>query len=342
MIIPLDKCYQIPNLDSFHMTFSEQGKAVSTLRSDARTHSMGTIERTRVTQRTIDIIGDRAMREADINATADFIKFLNEKWPEDFPPPTGKKRLDELLITVDEYNQMNAKSEKKRHIRIAQDLIDRKCIEGQKAAVHYGTVISDRVEKVIRKQCDLVEKVDYIDSEKGILVFVPNPQHISLKVDLFALLAAMHMDITDASSVEEAVDIYMKKSPKMVILGDLNAELATKRVFLRLDEWDPYVKKLNYEESPASNRASESIRIEKTYYGPYAPMIEMIHRQKDPIPPEIKEKFRLMTDRLHQQYNDDQFYETMYALKQIGRMFNIIAQKKQLEMIRIQARRGMD
>ncbi len=324
MHVELNDLLKINNIESYNLSFPLHDKVMLILKKAYE--AQGISVHNTVTADALKILKDALIKKLVIHTTPKYISYLRNNDPAHHLQPTGRITYKELLELYTDYTKMNQKSDKKRSLKVLEDVYALQYSANKKIIVEYGSVLTDKAIEMIRRYSDMHDQVDYRDNENGVLVYVPSVKDFSLKVDIFAIIASLNVDIYDASSVQETVELYHKKSPKLVILGNLGGNIDAKRAFLQIVETDPYVKKLDYAESPATNRKMETERIERTYYGSYRPLIKSINKPKEPLPDEIKNTIRETLNTLRSNWNPVTFIETAYALKQFGRMFNISVQ----------------
>lgn len=325
MIIPVSVLSKIENIDSLNIKFNRKDPSIAAIYSI----SSGRIEKSYiVTKEYITQLQQRGVVKVSINTDREFLKLIKNISPEVLVEPTGEKPLGELFMWANEYEIMNMKSQKKRSIKILEDVYstDINIVSGEREMlIEYGAILNSKLMGRVKKYINPLQKVYYKDSEEGVLVFVPDVKNFKLKVDLFAILATFDFPIYDAKTTLEAVELYKSKSPKLVILGNLSGSIESKKVFLEIEEYDPYVKKLNYDESPASNRRFETERIKNNYYSGYTKFLEVEKRSKESLPEEIKNTIFESLQKLQQKWSLEEYIETAYVIKQFGRVFNVTA-----------------
>jgi len=325
MRVKLSILSKIEGIDSYNITFNRNEPAVAAIFSIFDRKILKTYN---VTKEYINNLIQRGVVEVSINTNRTIMELLKKIAPEIFITPTGEKKLGELFMLADEYETMNLKSHKNRFLKILEDVYSTELnirTGESDMLIEYGTVLNSKVISRVKKYIDPLQKVYYKDSEEGVLVFVPNVKDFKLKVDLFAILAGFDFPIYDAKNVYDAISIYKEKSPKLVVFGNLAGSLEAKKALLEIEEYDPYVKKLNYDESPSSNRRFEADRIKNNYETGYAKFLAIEKSDKESLPEEIKEIILKRIGLLQQKWSDEEYIETAYALKQFGRTFNITA-----------------
>ncbi len=323
MVISVDKLLSIDNIDSFNLIYNRKNPTTAAIYNISNKG----IERTLIVSKEhLNTLRRKGVIKVSVCTNRTFLEFLHKKFPGELPKPDGEYSLSELFRRAEEYEIMNTKSQKKRYITVLEDIYSAEPnFRGEKELlIEYGTRLTTKVMATTKKYIDPTEKVYFMDSEKGALVFIPEPRNFPLKVDLLAILSTFDFPIyPDAKTVEEAMDIYKNKSPKIVILGNLNESLPAKKLILKLDEFDPYVKKLDYEKSPASQKDAEIKRIRTYYYSPYARILASEEEEKLPLPDELKEKLLLSLQKLQQNWSEENYIDTAFVIKQFGRMFNV-------------------
>jgi len=316
---------QIDNIDSYNISFNRKDPAIAAIYRV----SGGRIEKSYiVTKDYLTHLHQSGVIKVSINTNRKIIELLKEIAPDLFLQPTGEKPLGELFMWATEYEIMNMKSQKRRNIKILEDIYSTEIniiSHRREMLIEYGSVLNSKLMGRVKKYVNPTQKVYYKDSEEGVLVFVPEVKNFRLKVDLFAILATFDFPIYDAKNTFEAIHLYKSKSPKLVILGNLSGSIDSKKVFLEIEEYDPYVKKLNYDQSPASNRKFETERIKNYYYSGYTKFLEVEKRSKESLPEEIKNTIFDSIQKLQQKWSMNEYIETAYAVKQFGRVFNVTA-----------------
>ncbi len=251
---------------------------------------------------------------------------LREKFPAHFPKPNASMTIKEIIQATEEYVNMNTKTTKKRRLIILEDVIyyDLRLGRGIKI-IPYNSMTSEKSIEILKKYADHDKPIEVLDSENGVLVFIPDVKDFKLKIDLFAILATFDFPIYDAATLKEAMALYKEKTPKLVIIANLDTNIDAKEFLIELEEYDPYVKKMNYTETPATNRNKEISRIKHHYLAGYKEIIEMLkdNELKESLPEEIKKTILNSIKELESNFSPLQFYEKAFALKQFGRYFNI-------------------
>lgn len=325
MRVNLLKLYNIDNLDNYRMTFNTKDPSISSIYSIVDRRISKTYY---VTKEYISQLLNRGVVEVSINTNREIMEILKNYAPDIFISPTGEKKIGEIFQLATEYEIMNMKSKKKRSIKILEDVYSSEINirDGEREMlIEYNTVLNSKIINNVKKYIDPLQKVYYKDSEEGVLVFVPDVKDFKLKVDLFAILAQFDFQIYDAKTVLECIEIYKTKSPKLVVFGNLAGSIEAKKALLEIEEYDPYVKKLNYDESPSSNRNFEISRIKNNYEQGYTKLLAVENTPKESLPEEIKETILKKIQLLQQNWSFEEYVETAYALKQFGRVFNITA-----------------
>ena len=325
MHIDLDTLFKVPNIEQYALKVDPNDRCIPVLYSTLE--KAGLEKTTDITTALLHILRENVIKGVSIHSTGMFLRYLRKEYPEQFLQPTGQSTVKDLIKHAEEYDQMNNRSNKKRTVRVMEDIYNMPhgFTGRRKLIVEYDTVITPKVIDALRASVHITEEVQYKDSESGVLVFVPDVKKFKLKVDLFAIVADIDHDIEiyDAATIKEALEIYRLNSPKMVIMGDLSGNKISKELSLRLESWDPYIKKINYDESPAANRDDEKRRIKKMIDGPYLPIIQAIEKNKDPLPDKLKEIVNESLSSISKNWTHDAYVELAFAIRQFGRMFNI-------------------
>jgi len=324
MVFNINDLLKIENIDNYNLTFNRKSSAIGIIYTiyDKKIHKNYNVTKNYLMQ-----LKNMHIAEVSINTNRKFLQKVRELFPEKYPKPDGEENIVKLFQIATEYEIMNMKSEKKRYITILEDVYSEHInfsLNEKELLIEYGTRLNSKLKAKVKKDLNPVEKVYYKDSEKGVLVFVPEAKNFKLKVDLFAILSTLgEIPIYDANDAKDALNIYKTKSPKLVILGKLSSNIESKKAFLYIEEYDPYVKKLNYEESPASNREFETKRIRNNYFSGYTKILELEKREKDLLPEEIKNTILEIIQKLQNNFSMNDYIEAAYAIKQFGRMFNV-------------------
>lgn len=323
MIVLISDLYKIPDIDDLNLSFNRKDPAFSSI----FTVSDRNINKSYlVTKEYLTTLYARNVQQVSINTDRNVLTKIQGVLSSQLITPTGEKPLNELFVVANEYETMNIGSQKKRKIIVLEDILDTNInmVTGDREMlIEYGTVLNTKIMARIKRQINPFQKIYYKDSEEGVLIFVPDIKDFKLKVDLFAVIAGLNVEIYDAKSVTEAIDIYKNKGPKLVVLGNLGESIGSKMVLLELEDYDPYIKKMNYDESPAGNREFETDRIKSNYFSGYGKMLELEKREKEPLPVEIRNSLMETIQKLRIEYSQEAYIEASYALKQFGRMFNV-------------------
>lgn len=280
----------------------------------------------KITSSFLDFLISKNIRDLPVISSPEFLKELRESQPDQYAVPNIKLHLQELLTRGTEYDQLNANSGKKRKIVVLQDYYLKEEKGGRRTKlIPYGGLMNQKARDALRRYPDTDPELEALDSEEGILVFIPDAKDFKLKVDLFALLAQFDFPILDSNTVESALKIYKEKSPKMVVIANLEADVRSKEFLLELEEYDPFVKRMNYNESPASNRENEKQRVRNYYYSDYQANLarEGDAEIREPVPDEMKTTILNGIRELETSFSREAYYERAFALKQLGRYFNI-------------------
>lgn len=261
MIVLVSDLLKISGIDNLNLTFNRKDPAFSSIFtvSDRNINKSYT-----VTKEYLTTLYSRGVQQVSINTDRSVYKKIKEVSSAQLMTPSDEKPLNEIFSIANEYETMNLRSQKKRKITILEDILESNIniVTGDREMlIEYGTMLSTKIMARIKKQINPFRKIYYKDSEEGVLVYVPDVKDFKLKVDLFAIIASQNLEIYDAKSVTDAIEIYKNKEPKLVVLGNLSGNVGSKMVLLELEEYDPYIKKMNYDESPASNRDFEQSEL---------------------------------------------------------------------------------
>jgi len=324
---------KIPDLDNLKLRYDTRDSRIVSMMSSQKDKFSFTGD---LTMEFLQFVGSHSHSVVQVVSSPELLAYLRRQMPDQHKTPNKKMPFSQVLELSEEYGRMNDRSRKKRRLTVLQDIYIHEGGRDQKI-VSYDTFIADRnVKNLQRHGAAYPGAIDVLDSENGVLVFVPDVKDFKLKVDLFALLAGFDFPIFDSSSVDEALQIYREKSPKMVILTNLEGALESKELLLELEEFDPFVKKLNYTESPSTNREKETKRIEHHYFSGYKEMLETDKEEtaKDVLPEQIKNTILASVKELEKNFTKQAFYKKLYALKQFGRYFNIGIYWKMMQGLR--------
>lgn len=254
------------------------------------------------------------------------LDYLRTKYPNHYPTPNLTLKLADIIQRSEEYLIMAGRSTKKRKMVVLQDVyyFDPRTGKDLKI-IPYNSFIGEKSLEALKRFADHDKPIEVMDSEQGALVFIPDVKDFKLKIDLFAILATFDFPIYDAASLKDAMTLYTEKTPRLVIIANLDTNIDSKEFLIELEEFDPFVKKMNYTESPASNKKKEIDRVRHHYDAGYREIIAMMkdNEQKENLPEEIKISILNSIKELEQNFSPMQFYEKAFALKQFGRYFNI-------------------
>jgi len=269
-----------------------------------------------------------------VMSNSNLLEYLRKKNPVKYPNPNSQMTITELLEKSEEYIALNKKSQKQRRIIVLQDVhYENLRLNKIVKIIPYNSYIGEKSVAALKQYQDYIGNIDALDSESGALVFVPDVKDFKLKVDLFALLATFDFPIYDSASVDEAFEIYKSKNPKIVVLTNLDSDVRSKELLLKLEDFDPFVKKLNFVESPASHKEREIKRIGRYYSSGYKELMKNADFGKETLPEEIKITILDSIKDVESHFSKELFYEKAYALKQFGRYFNITILWKMLKNI---------
>lgn len=322
MKIPIKHLEEIADLDHRKLILNRKDPAIAAIYSIKGSEIIKTYT---LSKEYLEILKDKNIKFVSVITNKKFSDYLREKHPDDYEKPTGSKPLSELITIAHQYSKMNRTSQKKRYIKIMQDLYTEGYSESSSSLIiESDTVIGDKGIEQLKIHAANYDKVDYIDSENGILVFNPDVQKIKIKVDLFAIISILgNYEIYDAQSIEEVLQIYKEKSPKLIILVDLEGNIQTKEALLEIEEFDPYVKKLDFSESPATNRQTESARILRSLTSDYKEVINSFSEEKEQLPPRIKNQLLNSVKALQVNWNKDDYIEKSFIIRKFGKSFNV-------------------
>lgn len=336
MIIPVRDLLKIENIDSCNLMFNRKDPSISAIFIVSQTRDIN--KSYLVTKEHLNDLFQRNIINVSINTDRKFQEVLKKINPSLFIPLSGTIPINQLPQMVKEYEIMNQKSKKRRKITILEDVYSseiNRSSGNKELLIEYGTMLNSKIMSIVKNEVESVDQeIHYKDSEEGVLVFIPDVRNFKMKVDLFAILASLDLEIYDAKNVTDAIEFYKSKSPKLIVLGNLNGSLESKVVLLELEEYDHYIKKLNYDESPASNREFETQRIKASYYSGYAKFLELENRGKEMLPEEIKQNIMEALHKLQTDYSFGNYTETAFAVKQFGRMFNVTSLLHMLKNIK--------
>jgi hypothetical protein len=320
MELALSVLTKIPDLDTLNLRYDMRDSRIISLIASQKEKFSFTGN---LTMEFLQYVGSRSHSVVPVISSPELLAYLRKQVPDQHPCPNGKLPFSQVLDLSAEYGHMNDRSKKKRRLTVLQDIYVHEGGRDVKI-VPYNSFIADKNVKGLQRHAAFPGEIDVLDSESGVLVFVPDVKDFKMKVDLFALLAGFDFPIYDSGSVDEAMQIYREKSPKMAILTSLDSMLESKELLLELEEYDPFIKKLNYTESPSTNREKETQRIRHHYFSGYKEMIETDKEEaaKDVLPEQIKNTILASIKELEKNFSKPAYYEKLYALKQFGRYFN--------------------
>ena len=272
----------------------------------------------------LDFLKSKQVVSVSVMSNSNLLEYLRKKNPVKYPKPNSQITITELLEKSKEYIALNKKSQKQRRIVVLQDVhYENLRLNKIVKIIPYNSYIGEKSVEALKQYKDYQGNIDVQDSESGVLVFVPDAKDFKLKVDLFALLATFDFPIYDSSSVDEAFEIYKSKKPRIVVLTNLDSDVRSKELLLKMEDFDPFVKKLNFVESPASHKDREIKRIGRYYSSGYKELMKNADFGKELLPEEIKISILDNIKDVESNFSKELFYEKAYALKQFGRYFNI-------------------
>ena len=277
-----------------------------------------------VTKKLVGFLLSKQVVSFSIMSNQKILEYLRKIEPKKYILPNIKMSITDLIQRSEEYLQLNKKSHKQRRLIVLQDVYyENLRLNKLIKIIPYNSYIGEKSIGLLKPYHDYAEDIDVLDSESGVLVFVPDAKDFKLKVDLFALLATFDFPIYDSESVDNAFSIYQNKNPKIVVLANLDSDVRSKELLLRLEDYDPFVKKLNFVESPASHKDREIKRLGRYYSSGYKEVMKNADFGKEPLPEEIKITILDSLRDVETNFSKELFYEKAYALKQFGRYFNI-------------------
>lgn len=336
MKIPIQNLLKIDNIETYEISFNRMDPLFTAIFVISGKMN-NAVDSYTVTKKKLEELPSKGEANISVITNKKFKEILKEASPSSLQNLSGETGINELFNLAREYEVMNLKSQKRRYITVLDDICSyekQQVFGGPQLLIEYGTRLSLNIINKVEKKINPIEKAEYKDSEEGVLTFIPDAKDFKLKVDLFAILAGLNVEIYDANTPEEAIELYKTKSPKLVILGNLNRIFTAKAVLLELEKYDPFVKKMIYNESPASNRQSETQKIKNTYYSGYSELINLINRKKLALPPDIRNNIMSGLEKLKTNYSYQNFVETGYTINQFGRFYNISSLLNMLENIK--------
>ncbi len=336
MKIPIKNLLEINDIERYEVTFNRADPIYTAIFVIAGKSSSSNTDFS-VTKERLDKLKARDNTSISIRTNKEFRKVLKDINPSLFQQVSGKMRLNDLLDLGREYEMMNYKSQKRRHITVLEDVCtagSRSILTRQQIMLEYGTKLTLKAVSKVQNEVDPVKETEYSDSEEGVLVFIPDTKDFKLKVDLFAILASMDMEIYDAKDLKEVLELYKTKSPKLVILGEIHNSLDSKVALLELEKYDPYIKKLNYIKSPAENRKFETERIKNYYYSGYTELLDLMNKKRGILPGEVRMNIMDAIGRLEVSYLHKNYVETAFTIRQFSRAFNVSSLWNMLENIK--------
>jgi hypothetical protein len=323
MDIPSSILKSISRLDDFNMKYEERDTKLSQfiINYKDQFNFNGRV--------TLDLAGfaaEQNLSTLPVITNSEFMQFLRTKYPAKYPQPNIKLPFSQLIQRSEEFITINTRTQKKRRLVVLQDVFLYDTKAGRKVKIiPYNSYIGEKSIAMLKKYSDVTDEVEASESETGCLVFIPDVKDFKLKVDLFAILATFDFPIYDSDNYRNAMEIYKTKEPKMVVIANLESSVQAKYFLIELEEYDPYVKKLNFNQSPASYKDREIKRLGLYYYSGYKEILDIEKEadSKETLPEELKKSILNNIRDLETSFSPDSFYEKAYALKQFGRYFNI-------------------
>ncbi len=336
MKVPIKNLLEINDIERYEVTFNRADPLYTAVFVIAEKSSSSNIDCT-VTKERLEKLKVRDDGKISIRTNKEFRKDLKNINLSLIQPVSGKMRIKDLLNLSREYEMINYKSRKRRQITVLEDVCSagsRSIVGGQQILIEYGMKLTLKTVNKVQKEVNPIDEVEYRDSEVGVLVFIPGTKDFKLKVDLFAILASMDLEIYDAKDPKEALELYKSRSPKLVILGEIHNSLDSKIALLELEKYDPYIKKLNYIKSPATNRKFETERIKNYYYSGYTELLELMNKKKGILPGEVRKNIMDVIQRLEVNYSHKNYVETAFTIRQFSRAFNVSSLWNMLENVK--------
>ena len=138
----------------------------------------------------------------------------------------------------------------------------------------------------------------------------------------------------NASTLDEALQIYSYKNPRMVIIGSLGTNTDAKSLLMALERFDPFVKFMEWGPDQANNTDWYGEQFSALYENGYTGAInafEALHSTKEPLPDELNQKLNLLIKKLGAGYTHQLYVDTAFTLRKLSRQFNVTFFRQLLE-----------
>ena len=123
------------------------------------------------------------------------------------------------------------------------------------------------------------------------------------------------------------MELYKTAYPKLCVFTNVDKSFESKELFLSLLEEDPFLKYINYNESPSKMRHQETKRIKALYDDKYETTINDYKAAKSEKKPNLDSKVRNLImdklEKLRENYSAKNFFEMKYYLFRTSDKYNV-------------------
>ncbi len=298
--------------------------------SNAYTLVAGAIEyQTIIDQSYLEVLKAKKVEKVQVCVSRETLAELRKLFPSSYIAPQFEETLQDIKTRIDFLNKANKLSDRQRHVELRQELVHKDALGKEKITFKLGTIIDDNFFKKAQGRVDPYEKIQCGYNEEGILLFVDNPvENVKLRIDMLALLSKSNYPIYSADTVQQGIDLFFDKHPKLVIFTHLDKSWECKEIFLAAVKKDPYFHYLSYNESPSGNRDEEYDRIERLYHSDYHEKFDQLSLEKSTNKPILdNEQKKPILDRiemLRKSFSKKGFVELHYYLYKISSKYNVM------------------
>jgi hypothetical protein len=265
------------------------------------------------------------------------LDYLRGFYPEQYAGFDFDENLEAVKQRLKFIANLNTHSKKRRTLILKQEILK---IVGSTKHILFsvGTELTDEVIKRISAVHGSDFTVQYSYNDEGVLVFIDDPvKNVLLRIDIFALLSKTKLNIMYGQDLDEAKNMIISRSPRMIILTHLDKAWESKSLFMEAYEYDPFIKVINYSKSPAANRQGEIDKIKKLYYDDYTELLERYLKDKKIKKPNMEGKLRnpIMDriDLISKNFSQKNYTEMKYYLFQIGKKYNVTTMENILSKV---------
>ncbi|MBN8215456.1 MAG: hypothetical protein J0L75_02390 [Spirochaetes bacterium] len=288
----------------------------------------------------LDKLKAKGVQKVSICANRDVMAHLRQLFPSEYVQPQFEDNLPNLQKRLELIEKMNKVSKKRRELLLKEEIIARDTQERERVFLKSDTPINDLFFKKIATRPDAAERIQVSYNEEGILVFVSNPvENVKLRIDIAALVSMSNFPVTIQETSSQAIDAFLTKRPRLVVLTQLEKAWESKEVFLGCYKHDPFFHYLVYNESPSGKREEELNRILSLYNDDYQTKYDAFTmdkaRNKPILDNEQKAPILARIEQLRQNFNRKNFIEMQFYLYRLGTRFNVTTLENILSKITV-------